>query len=241
MFSQVLAYSSRSYIYTISFLCVCIGVGIPSLTALEWEKTEFTERIIACMETNAPKSITEYVCPQVWEDARAVRAYQAAVSLIFAPIDRAVMRELTMLTQNRSKNLADWSETTRRFSSYPSPDEEKSFVAQYRSGCTQAIREVMIAEGLTSDARVLENLPDGAWLEGCQALVTRKMQAYSDMAWMIASRSVGRSYSNDYNVWMNETKNTYSKLLDNLNRYVKTLQLAAKKVNARVKVPSIAP
>ena len=67
------------------------------------------------------------------------------------------------------------------------------------------------------------------------------MQAYSDMAWMIASRSVGRSYSNDYNVWMNETKNTYSKLLDNLNRYVKTLQLAAKKVNARVKVPSIAP
>ena len=72
------------------------------------------------------------------------------------------MRELTMLTQNRSKNLADWSETTRRFSSYPSPDEEKSFVAQYRSGCTQAIREVMIAEGLTSDARVLENLPDGA-------------------------------------------------------------------------------
>lgn len=207
----------------------------------EGEKTEFTDRIIACMETNAPKSITDYVCPNVWEDARALRAYQAAVSLIFAPIDERVMKDIRTLSENRSKNIAQWSETARIFSSNPPADQETSYVWEYLSGCTRAIHEVMVARWLTSDAEVLENLPDGTGLAGCQALVTRKMEAYSNMVWMVASRSIGRSYSNDYNTWMNETKNKYSKLLDNLNRYVKTIQLAAKKVNARVKTPSIAP
>jgi hypothetical protein len=40
---------------------------------------------------------------------------------------------------------------------------------------------------------------------------------------------------------MDNTKTKYSDLLDNLNRYITRLELASKKVDARVKTPSIAP
>ncbi len=225
------------------YLLIIVFLLVPSLVFSLEEKTEYTDKILACIDSTNPRSITEYVCPLVIEDERAIRSYQSAVSLLFTPIDEEVRAKLEELSTKRSKDLADWTETIRIFSLSPPPeDTESAYVTRYLSGCTQAIEETLIAKQyLVTDATVLQNLPDGVDAEGCQALVGRKMKAYSDMAWMIASRALGRSFTNDYNTWMDTTKTQYSTLLDALNRYITRLQLAVKKVDARVKNPSIAP
>jgi Skp family chaperone for outer membrane proteins len=129
----------KSILLLLSF-CIILSV------MAEGEKTEYTDKIIACIKSENPNTITEYVCPQVREDVRAIRSYQAAVSLIFKPIDEEVTKKLKELSTKRSKNLADWSETIRIFSLSPPPDlKEKAYVNRYLSGCFQAIREVHLA------------------------------------------------------------------------------------------------
>ncbi len=218
-----------------SFIFFFIALYGESLSAATNNK-ELCGKIQACMDSKNPLTITEYMCTKwdfIAETLRPISrddtAYIVVMSVKFKEIDDEIMKLMKNLQTQRNTDGLSWIEY---INTKILPVSKK-----YRETCTRLWWDLWILQECARENKSpLPNL-SGFPQTVCTDLATKKVQAWENMGYILASKWIAKWFQNSKDSHIETIKGKYGKLLDTFISYSTLLASAVKKLDAYIKDP----
>ena len=140
------------------------------------------------------------------------RAYQAAVSaLMWEYVDKEVKKVLEKLKEERSKDVAIWTNTISDIFD-PSPRDVCKLWENADKICGNYATTSLSEYFSSVPTDTVPNFIYGKWKALCDSMLQRKMATYRSMAWTLANKNIQKSFQNDKNAFMWKVKDTFEML-----------------------------
>lgn len=146
------------------------------------------------------------------------------VAIMFYEIDREADRWLKWLTTSRDPNFESWQDEMKK-----KINNEWGFQDKYLAVCDNLRNDIQNFTTKSPDdyrcAKTSDAFPYGT----CHDIAEKKVQALKTAGWIFASQGVAKWFQNGKDVFLDQQKNVYSKLLDKWDWYRRIVQNAVYK------------
>jgi len=164
------------------------------------------DQCIALRNEQAESTATDFYCPSGDMSASKrpytdpVLAYQIAVGTLFETIDDNAFQYLKALYCIRETDIVAWQQSNKIIT-----DTNVGFASKYLYACDMDLVMNRMLNLDEQDRRIWTSDTFPQWAD-CYALAQKKTQALYNLATLVASYSVGKSYQNDKDTFVDDIK-----------------------------------
>ena len=224
-------------------LCIIVlKILFPSLSLFAEEpnypkQSEYSSQIDECIQSEKWNYVTdEYACAG---NSPYTRAYQVVISAMMAKVDKEkVLPNIKKLYENRSKDVAQWANSISDLFDAPPRDKERIYGAYMEICEKKATEEVFKHFGWQPTDDMITNTVVGningaisGNIKSCQQLAEKKLSAFKKIAWIIANKNIGKSFSTDRDTFARQVKDKFAVLENAFLRYKNDLMKIGKNIN----------
>ncbi len=235
---------NRIALFFIAFLSIsCIGIFSHFLVWASDETNLYKAKIEACLEArktspSQARKITDYICADDAKLSDQSVAYQVILDGEMRKIDKKIRMALEKFQDQKTKDVVDMQKTIGNW--FDRTGEKESFAHQYDAVCNNLtttsnpfhiLMETFSSANTDNDT---SNFLDGQ--NRCTKLTNKKLDAYRDIAKLIALDNTVKNYENDKDEFTLKTKEEYARFLEQWKVYIGHLARLKQKFPSKTRV-----
>ena len=195
---------------------------------------ELKGKIDECMKEVNPRSITDYSCAKGDMLSTGLPlsdqwiAYMVVMSVRFKELDEAILKDMKILQQKRETEVLSWTTYIT--------EKSALYREKYLNICTPLGGDLSVIQAWKKDlwqSATIDAFPQTV----CNSLVPKKVEAWENMSYILASKGVAKGYQNAKDLHIDKVKGKYATLLEKWSSYQRILGNAVGKFTAYIKDP----
>ena len=150
------------------------------------------------------------------------------MSVRFKELDDEILKDMKILQQKRETDVISWTTYIA--------EKNTLYRQKYLRVCTPLGGELAVIQAWKKDqgqSATIDAFPQTF----CNSLVPKKVEAWDNMSYILASKGVAKAYQNGKDLHIDKVKGKYATLLEKWSSYQRILGNAVGKFTAYIKDP----